>query len=247
MNVLFRCLAISERSGHILIAKNATKAVVATRNISTVNKTQPKPKYDFDHHNTSVNRPHLATTADGREMLVNTTDFTIDEVAASIDTTLTPEQREYVEMLKKKARGTSTVRSLYSDVPLPQELKSTGNFISKVAPNAQELIDYAYTFVPKRDGARNSRRKKRMQVRLDQSKHDHQRRIRETAAAQKRVQARRLKQAQLMKQYAQMAIELDYPTPINYERRQQKKENFKLMRDRKKLQQGAAASTSSLA
>jgi hypothetical protein len=239
MNVLSRRLAF--RSCQLAISCKSNKVFVPVCNIATVNKKPPKPKYDFDPNNTTVNRPHMATTSDGREMLVNTTDFSIDEVAASIDTTLTPEQREYVEMLKKKAKGTSTVRSLYRDVPLPEELKSTGNFISKVAPNAQELIDYAYTFVPKRDGARNSRRKKRMLARIEQSHHDHQRRIKETVAAQKRVQARRLKQAKLMKQYAEMAIELNYPTPINYERRQQKKENFRLMRDRKKLQRDASS------
>lgn len=239
MNVLSRRIAVTKCSS-LLTSTSNMKVLIPVCNASTVNKRQVKPKYDFDPHNTKVNRPHMATTTDGREMLVNTTDFTIDEVAASIDTTLTSEQREYVEKLKKKARGTSTVRSLYRDVPLPEELQSTGNFISKVAPNAQELIDYAYTFVPKREGARNSRRKKRMQARVAQSHHDHQRRIRETIAAQKKVQARRVKQAKLMKSYAELAIELNYPTPINYEKRQQKKEKFSLMRDRKKLMRGVS-------
>ena len=59
--------------------------------------------------------------------------------------------------------------ALYRDVPLPEELSTTGNFISKIADNAEELIDYAYSFVPPRQGVRNSRRKKRMEHRRQQT------------------------------------------------------------------------------
>lgn len=59
--------------------------------------------------------------------------------------------------------------ALYRDVPNPEELATTGNFISKIADNAEELIDYAYTFIPPREGARNSRRKKRMEHRRKQT------------------------------------------------------------------------------
>ncbi len=72
---------------------------------------------------------------------------TIDDMAASINTQLTEDQKKYVAKLSKTARGLSKVRSLYRDVPKPDEVKATGNFVSKIAPNAQELIDYALSTI----------------------------------------------------------------------------------------------------
>ena len=44
-------------------------------------------------------------------------DREIDEELAKIDTTLTPEQTKYVEMLKKKIRGgVNSPRSIYREV-----------------------------------------------------------------------------------------------------------------------------------
>lgn len=74
----------------------------------------------------------------------------IDEYLANIDTSLTDEQRVYVDMLKKKLKGGSGVRSVYRDVPRPEEIKGTGNFLPKIAENAEELIDWALSHVPKR-------------------------------------------------------------------------------------------------
>jgi hypothetical protein len=38
--------------------------------------------------------------------------------------------------------------ALYRDVPLPHEVKGSGNFMPNIAPNADELIDYALSFIP---------------------------------------------------------------------------------------------------
>ncbi len=42
-----------------------------------------------------------------------------------------------------------------------------GNFIPKMAENAEALIDYALSHIPKRDGPRRSRHKKRMAQRIE--------------------------------------------------------------------------------
>lgn len=222
---------------------------------ATVNKRPRAPKYPFDPFSwkpatggpsvvTSSNSGDAGARADGAGR-----PMTADEVLSSINTTLTPEQRERVEALKKTARGTSTVRSLYRDVPTPSELTSTGNFISRVPDNAAELIDYALTFVPPRTGARNSRRRKRMEHRRLQSVHDHHRRIRETVAAEKKVQERRIKQTRLMKQFQRDAVRLAQEAvdagrapassvpyvPVGQARHIAKREAFRLMRDKAKM------------
>lgn len=87
----------------------------------------------------------------------------ISEIANSIDTTLTPEQQEYVKTIKKKIHGgPNSRRSLYRDVPKPEEIEGMGNFMPRLADNAEALIDYALSRIPKRDGPRRNRRKKRM-------------------------------------------------------------------------------------
>ena len=75
----------------------------------------------------------------------------VDQYLASLDTTLTEEQRTYVNMLKKKMKGAMGIRSLYRDVPRPDEIKGTGNYLPKIAENAEELIDWALSHVPKRN------------------------------------------------------------------------------------------------
>lgn len=90
----------------------------------------------------------------------------IGDIANSIDTTLTAEQQEYVAKLKKKIKGgVNSRRSLYRDVPLPEEVRGLGNFMPRIADNAEALIDYALSHVPPRAGPRRSRRKKRMELR----------------------------------------------------------------------------------
>lgn len=101
-------------------------------------------------------------------------DIPIEELANSIDTTLSPEQKAYVAMLKKKIRGGAnsprcknsaftlhlsmpsalTNRSIcccaavHREVPFPHEIKATGNFMPKMADNAEALIDYALSHIP---------------------------------------------------------------------------------------------------
>jgi hypothetical protein len=89
------------------------------------------------------------------------------QVIASIDTTLTPEQKVYVEKLKKKMKGAGTKRSPYRDVPLLSELMPNSPFPPLIPDNAQALIDYALSVVPVRGGKRGTRKKKRMAKRFE--------------------------------------------------------------------------------
>lgn len=91
----------------------------------------------------------------------------VEEIAASIDTTLTPEQKIYVDKLKKKIRGGPlSVRSTHRDVPTADEIKAVGNYMPRMAENAEALIDYALSHVPERGGYRGSRQKKRMELKF---------------------------------------------------------------------------------
>ena len=107
-------------------------------------------------------------------------DRTIEEILSSIDTTLTSEQREHVDKLKKQIRGgPNSPRSLYRDVARPDELVGEGNFFPRLADNAESLIDYALSFIPRKDGYRGSRRKKRMSSKLDNKRENAARRVRQ--------------------------------------------------------------------
>jgi len=89
----------------------------------------------------------------------------IQDIANSIDTTLTPEQQEYVNKLKKQLRGgVNSPRSIYREVPLPHEVVGMGNFMPRIAENAEELIDYALSHIPPKAGKRGTRRAKRMEL-----------------------------------------------------------------------------------
>ena len=79
-----------------------TTSNIIINNFTTVNRKPANLKYPFDPMSSTVKRPHLTP-----EQLDN---MNIDEIAASIDTTLTDEQRIHVDKLKKTAKGTSTVR-----------------------------------------------------------------------------------------------------------------------------------------
>ena len=207
---------------------------VKVRHFKTVHRKPSNLKYPFDPYDTKKQQPDHLKDANGNFVDPATTTLSIDEIIASVNTKLDPQQLEYVNKLQKSARGTSKVRSLYRDVPKPEDLSSTGNFISKIAPNAQELIDYALSHVNKRAGPTHSRQKKRMRVRIQQSLHDHQRRISETILSEKRKKEKKLKQIKLMKKYKQFSIQLNYPTPINVEKYETKKLKFKSMREKLK-------------
>jgi hypothetical protein len=115
----------------------------------------------------------------------------IDAELTKIDTSLSPDQTKYVEMLKKQIRGgVNSPRSIYREVPKSEEIEGEGNFMPKMAPNAEKLIDYALSFIPKRGGPRRSRHKKRMLARQNQRVANDARRI---------IQTRKSKEAKLEK------------------------------------------------
>lgn len=95
---------------------------------ATVNRTPRAPKYPFDPFSwkPKANAPQYPNATPSSRPADTSSPaldaeregLSVDEVIANIDTTLTPEQREYVEKLKKTARGTSTVRCEYSAISL---------------------------------------------------------------------------------------------------------------------------------
>ena len=141
---------------------------------------------------------------------------TIDEVARAIDTTLTPEQRDHVEMLKRKIKGgPNSPRSLYRDVPRPDELTGVGNFLPKIADNAQELIDFALSHIPKRDGPRRSRYYQRLLLKNQAKQKQHAERKVQLAAAKLKKDAKLKRQRILIRQYKEEAAKLYRKTEPN--------------------------------
>eukprot|EP01031_Cornospumella_fuschlensis_P032954 gene32954-39856_t len=124
-------------------------------------------------------------------------DISMDDLVKSIDTTLTPEQQAYVNSLKKKMKGGKGERSLYRDVPRPEEVQGLGNFMPKMADNADALIDWALSHIPKKTGPRRSRHKKRVLARETQRRaHAAQRKQQEVLAKlHKDAKLKRVRQA----------------------------------------------------
>lgn len=132
----------------------------------------------------------------GEDKNLGPEDFdSLDEFLLSIDTSFPEEKRAHVEALKKSIRGgPRSERSLYRDVPTQEEIeaiKFQGNFLPKIAPNAEELIDWALSHVPERAGPRRTRKAKRMQRRGDIKRADDSRRKTEKVAALARKLAKR--------------------------------------------------------
>lgn len=130
----------------------------------------------------------------------------LDNWLASIDTSLTPEQQEKVARLKHKMvgagpKGHGPIRSLYREVPRPEEIQGSQNYMPKIPPNAQELIDYALSHIPERDGPRRNREKKRMTQRWEQKVKDH---------AVKTIHNREAKQRKLIKAQQSRALTQAY-------------------------------------
>lgn len=147
----------------------------------------------------------------------------IEEVLRGIDTTLTPEQRAHVDALKKQIRGgPNAPRSLYRDVATPDELVGEGNFFPRLADNADALIDYALSHIPKKDGYRGSRRKKRMAARHETKRANDKRRKEETAASVLRKQAKAKKDRDLAKSYRAQAATLRQIAELRAEVRREK-------------------------
>eukprot|EP00607_Mallomonas_marina_P005536 CAMPEP_0182427968 /NCGR_PEP_ID=MMETSP1167-20130531/20925_1 /TAXON_ID=2988 /ORGANISM="Mallomonas Sp, Strain CCMP3275" /LENGTH=157 /DNA_ID=CAMNT_0024610579 /DNA_START=218 /DNA_END=691 /DNA_ORIENTATION=- len=91
----------------------------------------------------------------------------LGEYLRNLDTSLTPEQRLRVDKLKRRINGVNSPRSLYRDIPTPDEIDKHFSENPPLIPeNAQELIDYALSFIPPREGRRGSRKKKRYQLKL---------------------------------------------------------------------------------
>jgi len=138
----------------------------------------------------------------------------IEDVAMSIDTTLTPEEQARADMWKKKIKGGNPkVRSFYRDVPTTDEidaLKIPGNFLPKIAPNAEALIDFALAQLPIRDGYRGTRKAKRMNNKWsDVRKQDAKMKAQTLAAREKKHQKLKVQRAKIAV-YKQQAKEL-YP------------------------------------
>lgn len=122
----------------------------------------------------------------------------IEVYANKIDTTLTPEQKEYVESLKRKMNGSRSTRSLYREVAQPGELETNedmekvdANSFLPLSPNKpNELIDWALSHVPKRDGKRGTRQQNRMEQRQIIKRENDQIRIKNVKAARERQLAR---------------------------------------------------------
>eukprot|EP01033_Poteriospumella_lacustris_P009067 gene9067-6517_t len=133
----------------------------------------------------SPSRPPIRQPADhSQERELRKLDF--DEYLANINTTLTPEQKEYVDKIKHQYKGAAARPSPYRDVPKPHELGNLGNMRPHLADNAEALVDWALSHVPKRDGPRRSRQKKRGEQKRALTVRLAQRRIEEQREATKR-------------------------------------------------------------
>ena len=127
---------------------------------------------------------------------------TIEELANSIDTTLTAEEQAYVATLRKQIRGgPNSLRSLYRDVPRPDEVTGVGNFLPQIAENAEALIDFALSKIPRRAGPRRSREKQRRKLKLLAKKKQDDRRKEEYTAANLKHHQKLKKQRALCVQY----------------------------------------------
>jgi hypothetical protein len=100
------------------------------------------------------------------------------------------------------------ISALYRDVARPDELVGEGNFYPKLADNAEELISYALSFIPKRDGPRGSRQKKRMAHKWEIKRRNDARRKQETHHAIMRKHAKAKKDRELAKKYREQALAL---------------------------------------
>ena len=136
----------------------------------------------------------------------------MEEYLLSIDTTVPESKREHVDKLKKQIRGGHlSKRSLYREVPSQEELesiKSTGNFLPRIAPNAEELIDWALSHIPERAGPRRSRRAKRMALKWKIKRENDARRKKENVAALARKQARMKMHREKANHYRELGTQL---------------------------------------
>ena len=139
----------------------------------------------------------------------------VEVYANKIDTTLTPEQKEYVESLKRKMNGANSARSLYRQVAQPGELETNedmekvdANSFLPLSPNKpNELIDWALSHVPKRDGKRGTRQLNRMEQRQIIKRENDQTRIKNVRAAREKQLARNAAQEAKASKFAVDGVE----------------------------------------
>lgn len=134
------------------------------------------------------------------------------DMLAEINTSLTPEQRAHVEMLKTKyIHGSSGRRSPYRNVPTPEELDAMPDdqqYRPFVPENADELIDWALSHVPPRTGKRGSRRAKRMEHRHALRRKNAAWRRQGEALGRERRAEKAQRQQELANMYRQMGAEI---------------------------------------
>jgi hypothetical protein len=68
----------------------------------------------------------------------------IEEITDRIDTSLTKDQSAHVEKLKKIMKGASGKRSLYRDVPRPNEVEAYEGFLPNIPPNAEQARSFLF-------------------------------------------------------------------------------------------------------
>jgi len=188
-----------------LYSYNGTRGMKSTRDIRK-NRKRDKGVRSFDFDD-DENKPPLRS---------------VEEAAAAIDTTLTPAQKIYVEMLKKQIKGgVNSPRSLYRDVPRPEEVKGVGNFMPKIADNAEALIDFALSKIPMRAGPRRTRSKARMTAKFKAKRFQDKRRKEETIAANIKKQAKQKKHRALCQQYREEAAVINAAKALKKMQQQQ--------------------------
>lgn len=133
----------------------------------------------------------------------------IAELARSIDTTLSPEQKAYVDTLRKQIRGgPNTPRSLYRDVPRPEEVTGVGNFLPQIADDAEALIDFALSHIPRKAGPRRSREKQRRRLKFVAKKKQDDLRKEQTVAAKLKHDQKLKKSRALVRHYKEEGARL---------------------------------------
>lgn len=75
----------------------------------------------------------------------------IQDFINTLDLSLTDEQKRYVAMLKKKMKGGArSCKSPYRDAVKPEDIVPDGLLLPQIAENADEIIDWALSHIPRR-------------------------------------------------------------------------------------------------
>lgn len=115
--------------------------------------------------------------------------------------------------------------ALYRDVPRPDEITAVGNFLPKIAENAEELIDWALSHIPPRAGPRGTRKTKRMAIRWEIKRFNDARRKQQEQAAELRRKQNLKRRREHVRQIKQQAEALRQAEVLRAQARAQKKSN----------------------